>query len=66
MILTFRGFSLKISNIKIPLTFFKEVFTDTLYAERYAGSRLNCKYWTIESGLLRMSCKNWIVEIGLQ
>ena len=44
MIVTFRGnaksnFSLEMSNTKIPLTFFKEVFIDTLCVERYAGPR---------------------------
>ena len=33
-----------------PLTFFKEVFTDTLCIERYAGPTMSCKYWTVESG----------------
>ena len=47
------------------LTFFKEVFTDILCVERYAGPRLNCKYWTVESGLPKMTCKNWTVETGL-
>ena len=40
MIVTFKiDFSLEMSNTKIPLTFFKEVFTDTLCVERYAGPR---------------------------
>ena len=44
MLVTFRGeckidFFLEMSNTKIPLTFFKEVFTDTLCVERYAGPR---------------------------
>ena len=47
------------------LTFFKEVFTDILCVERYAGPRLNCKYWTVESELPKMTCKNWTVETGL-
>ena len=40
-------FSLK---IYASLTFFNEVFNDTLCVERYVGPRLNCKYWTVESG----------------
>ena len=58
MVLTFRGeciidFKLKISNIKIPLTFFKDEFTDAQYVERYAGPRLNCKI---------LDCRIWIAE----
>ena len=55
------NFSLKISNIKIPLTFFKEVFTDTLCVEGYADPRLNRENWTVI-----LACKNWTVEAGLE
>ena len=46
-----------------PLTFLKEVFTDNLCVERYAGHRLNCKYWTVESGLLKVT---WIAETVIE
>ena len=58
----------------VPLTFFKEVFTDTLCVDRYAGPKLNCKHLTIKFGLLKMTFKNqtvktgynnWTVETGL-
>ena len=68
MILTFRGVHNRffIENLQYtPLTFFKELFTDTLCVERYAGPTLNFKYWTVEFGLPKPTCNNWTVGTGL-
>ena len=55
MILTFRrvGNRFFIENLKYKNTahFFKEVFTDTLCVERYAGPRLDCRIWIAKNDL---------------
>ena len=64
MVLTFRElhnrFFIEILQYT-PLTFFKEVFTDTLCVERYADPKLDCNNWTVLLG-----CTNWTVETRLK